>query len=285
MCLRTARLLAVALIAAAGSCLAFAGPAAATSRGCGPGGFAYAGLTARAAGAGIAATLSAIAQPVVESGHVAAWVGVGGPNEGPNGEPEWVQVGLSAEPGKPGRLYYEVERGNADPRYFPIASGIPAGAKHRVAVAEVAGRPGTWRVWVDGKPASAPIYLPESHGNLTAMAMSESWDGGQPACNRYAYSFGHVALATRPGGTWRALVDANVLQDRIHRVLDRGAAGFVAMTQRPAIQLYLSHVARAFAALKQEAIARSLARAGRALHAERLAVDLPPQLALRILSL
>jgi hypothetical protein len=48
------------------------------------------------------------------------------------------------------------------------------------------------------------------------MAIAESFDGGAPACNRYAYSFRGVSLAGRPGGAWSRLhkAAAQVMQDR-----------------------------------------------------------------------
>ncbi len=53
---------------------------------------------------GISASLSSLGTPVVESGHVAGWVGVGGPGQGPGGANEWIQVGLNSLPGTGNRL-------------------------------------------------------------------------------------------------------------------------------------------------------------------------------------
>ena len=58
-----------------------------------------------------------------------------------------------------------------------------------------------WRVWVNGRPASRPIWLPASHGTLTPMAMAENLAGTVPSCNRFAYRFQQVALAGTPGGS------------------------------------------------------------------------------------
>src|SRR5436190_19675677 len=71
-------------------------PAVAHASGCGPRGYAYAGLQLGTPGYGIGAALTSLAPPVVESGHVAGWVGIGGPGEGPGGTDEWLQVGLNA---------------------------------------------------------------------------------------------------------------------------------------------------------------------------------------------
>ena len=85
-------------------------PSTARAAGCAPGGYAYAGLQVPAARHGIGATITSLAPPVVERGHVAGWVGVGGPGQGPNGTDEWLQVGMNTPAGAHGRnkLYFEV---------------------------------------------------------------------------------------------------------------------------------------------------------------------------------
>src|SRR5204862_2855270 len=130
-------------------------------------------------------------------------------------------------------LYYEVTRAGQDPMYVELDSDVSPGTTHRVAVLEAAGRPNVWRVWLDGRPVSRGIYLPASHRGLTPMAIAESWDGGAPACNRYEYRFGRVTLATAPGGSWRALADADVRQDPGYRVVRSNGASFLALTTAP----------------------------------------------------
>ena len=56
----------------------------------GNGGYTYAGHQATYRGHGVRATISAIRAPNVVAGHVAGWVGVGGPGKGPNGEDSWL---------------------------------------------------------------------------------------------------------------------------------------------------------------------------------------------------
>ena len=63
---------------------------------------------------------------------------------------------------------------------------------------------------------------------LSAMAMTENWDGGSPVCNRYAYRFRRVVVAGAAGGAWHAPADAQVRQDRGYRVVRRDAANFLA---------------------------------------------------------
>jgi hypothetical protein len=204
-----------------------------SGRACGARGYAYAGL-ARASGSyGVEAGLSMVAQPLVERGHVAAWVGVGGPGQGPNGTDEWLQAGVNRVVGGTSKLYYEIARPGLSVQYVELASSVPAGRQHRLAVLEMAGRPGVWRVWLDGRPASRPLYLAGSHGRLFPMAIAESWDAGAPACNRYAYRFRDVAVAGRPGGSWRPFAGAQLMQDPGYRVIRSGDEGFVAASLLP----------------------------------------------------
>ena len=228
---RLGRWLSALSVALAVPCLAITPTAAPAAHGCGPRGYAYAGVQARTGADGISATLAAVANPVVERGHVAGWVGVGSPDEGPGGTAQWIQVGLNSEPGTPSKLYYEVTRSGLAPAYFELAASVAAGTKHRVAVLEAAGQPNAWRVWVDGRAASPAIFLPGSHRRLTPMAMAESWDGGAPACNRYAYRFARVSLAAAPGGSWQTLADPAVLQDPGYRVVQSAGASFLAAAQ------------------------------------------------------
>ena len=92
----------------------------------------------------------------------------------------------------------------------------------------MAQRSGWWRVWVDGRPVTKPISLPGSHGVWEPTATAESWDGGVQVCNRFNYRFSDVSVATRPGGVWRPLAMASVLQAPGYRVVGRTLAGFVA---------------------------------------------------------
>ncbi len=200
---------------------------------CGPYGYSYAGVQADRYGHGISAVVTSLASPAVENGHVAGWVGVGAPGEGPGGSDEWIQVGLNSLPGTGNRLYYEVKRPGTGAAYVEVASEIDNGTAMRIGVLETAARPNTWRVWVDGQPVSPPIELPASHAALTPMAMAESWDGGRPSCNRYRYRFERVSLAQSPGGSWLAVRKASLLQDPGYQVTGRAPASFEASAIRP----------------------------------------------------
>lgn len=209
-------------------------PAVPVSKGCGLRGYAYTGLQSDRQGFGVTATLTALADPLVERGHVAAWVGVGAPGEGPRGTNEWLQIGLNRIAGRDARLYYEIVQPWGT-RYVELDRNISAGRRIQVSVLEMARRRDVWRVWVDARPASKPIYLPASHHRLTPMAMAENWDGGKPTCNRYKYRFRRVALAGSPGGSWTPLrtQQAEVVQDAGYRILPSQTGGFVAVTAPP----------------------------------------------------
>ena len=199
---------------------------------CGQPGYSYAGLQSLTPAYGVGAALTALGTPLVENGHVAAWVGVGGPGEGPRGSDEWLQAGLNSVPGSGNKLYYEVARPGVPIRYAEIDANVPTGAQRKVAVLEMAHHPDHWRVWIDGLPVTAPIYLPASHRTLTPMATAESWDGGSPSCNLYSYRFGKVVLAERAGGAWSLLRRAYLMQDPGYRVVRRESA-FLASALRP----------------------------------------------------
>lgn len=228
---RLARLLAVAALAF----LALPGAALA----CGSSAYTYAGVASLKSAFGIASRLTATNDPLVQGGHVAGWIGVGGPKQGPHGTDEWIQVGFSAFPGSPlNNLYFEVARPGKEPVYQQVATAIPTGMTKRVAVLEMAHRPNVWRIWVDGNPASAPIYLPGSHGSWRPMATAESWGGGGVACNAYRYQFRKLSIATAPGGGWRALTASYSFHSPDYAVLRTTQASFVATanqaTQRQA---------------------------------------------------
>jgi hypothetical protein len=223
-----------ALVVVIGAVALTTSPAVPASKGCGLRGYAYAGLQSGREAFGVTATLSALAAPLVERGHVAAWVGVGAPGQGPHGTDEWLQVGLNRIAGHDPKLYYEVARAGRM-RYVELDTDVSSGRRAEVAVLEMAGRRDVWRVWVDGRPASRPIYLPRSHSRLTPMAIAENWDGGVPACNRYKYRFRDLSLAGRPGGSWTPfrMAQAEVMQDAGYRILPTPTDGFVAVTAPP----------------------------------------------------
>jgi hypothetical protein len=193
--------------------------------------YVYAGIagTARVAGVGARITPAAPAGFAVRAGHVAGWVGVGGPGEGPNGTDEWIQVGFSAFPDWLGNdLYYEVARPGAAPVYSRIRAGVQAGQPVRVSVLEMHEQRDWWRVWVDGEPASAPIHLPASHDRWRPVVTAESWDGGADICNDFDYRFDGIRIAREAGGIWHPLGGATTIDGLDTLVVRRSAGAFVA---------------------------------------------------------
>lgn len=218
--MRTLRLLRLLVVAVAVLAVAPSALAAAT---CARSDYTYAGFDSPWRAHGVGARITAAAMPHVLSGHVAGWVGLGGPGLGPNGGDEWIQVGLSADDvtGNVSTIYYEVTTPRKGPRYVPIATVLP-GVSHRLAVLEMASRPSWWRVWMDGRPVSGPIHLPRSHGTWWPQATAESWNGGRRGvCNGYAYRFENVVIARAAGGAWKRLRRGQPYQDTGYRVRGR----------------------------------------------------------------
>jgi hypothetical protein len=180
-------------------------------------GYTYAGHQAAHRGHGVRATITPVRLPLVAAGHVAAWVGVGGPGQGPNGEDSWIQAGIARVAGAPPFVYAEVTRGGRpDLRLFEGA--VTVGASHSVAVLELGRRPGWWRVWLDGEAVTEPIRLRGSSGRWAPIATAEAWNGGQASCNAFAFRFERVSVAFGRGGSWRPLVPGHDFLDRGYRL-------------------------------------------------------------------
>jgi hypothetical protein len=205
------RLIAVAAATTAAACAA-AIPAHAAPAGCGASSYSYTGLLGETAGFGVGAQLSAVRRPTVTVGHVAGWVGVGGAGLGPNGADEWIQVGISSTGDAGTALYYEIALPGKAAQYVMLRGHIPVGKTFDVAVLEQASHPGSWRVWVDGRAVTKPVYLPGSHGAWRPVATAESWNGDTAGtCNGYSFRFDQVRMATKPGGDWQPLTTGHVL--------------------------------------------------------------------------
>src|SRR3954468_10817248 len=169
---------------------------------CGHGGYSYAGFQSARVAHGIRADLVALGNPRVEQGHAAAWVGVGGPGQGAGGSDAWLQVGYATFQTSDIRLYFETNRPGAGTHFTQVQASVEPGTRHRLAVLEVVRRPGWWKVWVDGKPVSDPVYLPGSSNRWAPIATAETWDAGRRVCNLFSYRFDRVSVAGR-GGAWR----------------------------------------------------------------------------------
>jgi hypothetical protein len=211
--------------------LAVAWAAVADARACGTDGYSYAGLAAPSRAFGIGATVTPLRTFAITNGHIAGWVGVGGPQQGPGGVDEWLQVGFNAIGGIGGpNLYFEVVRAGGHPEYHQIAANVTPGTAARVAVLEMHARPNWWRVWVDGEPKSEPILLAGSHGRWAPIATAESWDGGSAGtCNDFLYRFHRISIARAPGGGWKPLANASTIGSASVRLQrSRASASFLA---------------------------------------------------------
>ena len=233
---KTLRLL---LATASVATVALAGAAGALA--CGnDSGYSYAGVGAASRAYGISAFITPLDAFDIVNGHVAGWVGVGGPGEGPNGTNEWIQIGYSGFPSITGSdIYYEVAQPGRFPTYHQVSAGVPNGTPAKVTVLEMRGRPNWWRVWLNHRPLSRPILLPQSHGRWTPIATAEAWDGGTGGtCNTFLYRFRHVSIAHAPGGGWHQLTNGYPIQSAVSRIRHTGGpAGFLAAEGRPAFQL------------------------------------------------
>jgi hypothetical protein len=178
-----------------------AGDAARLASGCKTN-YDYAGVQNVRPAAGIRTVLTNIREPDVTAGHVAGWVGVGGPGKGPNGTDEWLQIGYVGLPqGQPGQIYYEVTQPHVSPQYHTVQATLAPGAKNLITVSEVS--PDTWQASVDNTPVTPPIALPGSDGRFPPQATGETWNAGSATCNVYGYSLGSVTIEGKVGGTWK----------------------------------------------------------------------------------
>jgi hypothetical protein len=190
------------------------------SNACGATAYSYAGVQSETKTHGIGAVLDPLQTPTVSAGHVGAWIGLGGPGEGPGGTDEWIQVGFSAFPNdKVSRISYEVTIAGSEPKYVELDSSVRPGERHSFKVLETARRKGWWRVWVDGKAVSPAVRLPGSHGAWYGQASAESWNGGVHACNSFHYRFANVTLAHSDGGDWHPLAQTIPFHDAGYRLV------------------------------------------------------------------
>ena len=210
--------LAVTLVAAA--LIGRSGTASAGAQACGAdvagnGGYTYAGHQATYKGHGVRATVTPTRALEVQAGHVSGWVGVGGPGQGANGEDAWIQVGIASMHGMEPFLYAEITRGGKAPQFILLEAGAKIGHSRNLAVLEMGRKPGFWRVWVDGTPRTNPVRLRGSSGRWAPIATAESWNGGEAACNKFAYRFERVSISYGGGGSWKPFISA-------HRFFDQG---------------------------------------------------------------
>ncbi len=210
---------------------------------CGAGSYSYAGVGGKTATSGVSATIRPTVVPDVRDGHVSGWIGVGGVGQGRNGMDEWIQVGLTANPGeRTSRIYYEIARPSYGTVYRELSHRVAVGEQHRFALLELAHRPGWWRAWVDGSPVTAPVFLPGSHAKWTAQVVGESAGGSTSgACNLYAYAFGNVSLASAQNGAWGPVGPFQRFQDPFYRLVRNAGSSFVARSVETPARVPVSH--------------------------------------------
>jgi hypothetical protein len=189
--------------------LTVTGGAGASSATCGSGengrpGYGYAGHQASSGAHGVRARITLLDQPTVPAGHVAGWIGVGGPKSGPGGTDQWLQVGIAGLPQTAPMLYAEIVQAGRQPIFLPLEYDLQPGATRTVAVLEQADRPGWWRVWVGDRPVTRSVELRRSAGRFQPIATAESWNGGRAVCNGFRFRFEHVGIAAAPGGSWKS---------------------------------------------------------------------------------
>lgn len=223
---RARRLLAI--LVACLSVVAFVGAATTASAGRSclsetrAGGYSYAGHQAAYRGHGVRATIVLTRTPSVHAGHVAGWVGVGGPGQGANGGDAWIQAGIASMPGMGTFLYAEITREGREREIVLVEQGVPVGRKHRISVLEMSGRPGWWQIWIDGRTVIEPIRMRGSSGRWAPIATAESWNAGMPACHAFGFRFERVSVSYR--GSWRPFVSGHRFLDGTHTLHDLDAA-------------------------------------------------------------
>lgn len=189
-------------------------------------GYSYNGVQSPTRAYGISASLTLSSRSIVQVGHVAAWVGVGGAGMGPGGTDEWLQAGIAHDAGGQDVLYYEYKRpGDARATYTPLQVVNP-GDSHSFVVYERAAQRDSWNVIVDGVKISPPVSLPGSHGLFQPVATAENWDGGVAGtCNQYGFAFSSLAVRSDYKGAWQPFDLSRVLRDPAYQ-LTLGQTGF-----------------------------------------------------------
>ena len=175
-------------------------------------GYAYGGYASRGGVHGIAATVTAVTNPVVASGHAAAWVGVGDKRR-------WLQVGVAAFPRVGLRLYLE-SRTPGRARSFVDLGPAASGSRYRIAVRETA--PDVWAATIEGRAAGREVSLPAPHGAWRGIATAETWSSGDASCSSYGYRFDGVAVLGSSG--WIPLTSA----ERVGHAVRGTSPAFVA---------------------------------------------------------
>ena len=187
------------------------------------GSYSYAGHQASSRGHGIRAAIALTRAPEVSAGHVAGWVGVGGPGQGARGGDAWIQAGIASLRGLGTVLYAEIKREGQQSELVLADESVAVGRPYRIAVLEVAGRPGWWRISVDGTSVTKPIRMRGTSGRWAPIATAESWNAGTSECNAFGFRFDRVAVAYGARGLWHPFVSGHRFLDGLHTLRDVSA--------------------------------------------------------------
>ena len=188
------------------------------------GGYTYAGHQAANRSRGIRAAIALTRAPDVTAGHVAGWVGVGGPGQGATGGDAWIQAGIASLRGLGTVLYAEIKREGQQSELVLADETVAVGRPYRIAVLEVAGRPGWWRISVDGASVAKPIRMRGTSGRWAPIATAESWNAGTSGCNAFGFRFDNVAVVSGARGAWDPFVSGRRFLDGPHTLRDLSAS-------------------------------------------------------------
>jgi Polysaccharide lyase len=214
-----------ALVVALATACVLAAPAFADS--CGNPGYSYAGVVTAKRTAGVRAMIKAPIAPLVESGDVSGWIGVG--RVGVSGKRGVLRVGLLAQADSRMQLYYEVRRNGTWVRH--LGPRVQPGERHFVKVARAWRKSKRWRVLIDGNKVGHSMRLGNGWKWLRAAATAESWDGGAASCNQFRYAFGQVKVKNSRG--WRGVHDRRLIQDPGYKVMKQHGSRFLATNVPP----------------------------------------------------
>ena len=176
---------------------------------CTDAGYTEGGASTGAHTHGISAHVRPLSRPNVQNGVVTAWVGIGPTNTPPDKLLGFLHVGVIALPVQSPRLFWEYRRPGTATTIRHLRKYIRIGTRHRVAVREVAGRPGRWRVWIDRRIVS-PAMNVRRVGGWRPRVMIESLPDRTTSCNNFKYRFSRVSVVRRLGThePWRRLIRA-----------------------------------------------------------------------------
>jgi hypothetical protein len=159
--------------------------------------YLYGGVQSFGHVTGIAATLTPLTQPQVASGHVAAWVGVGGPGGGTGGIDDWLQAVVNGFEDGRMTVYIELRRG-AYYYYRRVFTPLRLGLAHRFALRQTT--PGRWRGLRDRQTVGRHRLDPQ---RWPGQETTESWKVRGGSCNRFRYRL--TTIRVLHDERWRAL--------------------------------------------------------------------------------